>query len=59
MQLNHLGIQIKKNKFDYRGKTLYENQLFIFDLSKNAFTYTFQCQGSGFTENISFRAKGR
>lgn len=45
-----------KDKFDYDGKTLYENQLYIFDISPNA--YSFQCQGSGFAENISFRAKG-
>ncbi|XP_046459913.1 mast/stem cell growth factor receptor Kit-like isoform X2 [Daphnia pulex] len=49
------GIEITSEKFDYGGKALYENQLYIFDISPNA--YTFQCQGSGFTENISFRAK--
>ncbi|XP_046459939.1 mast/stem cell growth factor receptor Kit-like isoform X2 [Daphnia pulex] len=49
------GIQITKDKSDYSSKTLYENQLNIVDISPNA--YTFQCQGSGYTENISFRAK--
>ena len=54
---NITGIQITKDKLDYSSKTLYENQLNIVDISPNA--YTFQCQGSGFTEKISFRAKGR
>jgi hypothetical protein len=56
IQLNHSGIQITKDKFDYSSKTLYENQLYISDISSNA--YTFRCQGSGFTENISFLAIG-
>jgi hypothetical protein len=57
INLNNSGIKISREKFDYDGKALYENQLNISDISPNV--YTFQCQGSGFTEKISFRAKGR
>ena len=46
-----------KDKFDYSGKTLFENQLKIIGISPS--TFNFRCQGSGFTENISFRAKGK
>ncbi|XP_046640460.1 mast/stem cell growth factor receptor Kit-like isoform X4 [Daphnia pulicaria] len=51
------GIEIRKDSFDYSGKTLYENQLHIFDISPKG--YSFQCQGSGFIDYVwkTFLAK--
>jgi hypothetical protein len=56
ISFNISGIFIIQDTFVYKLTTFYESQLFLPDISPSS--YTFQCQGSGLTENISFRAKG-